>query len=147
MGQDSRTADPRMSGVRVPHDEEAEEVVAGCAVASAHGAALAAGRVVADDFYTPRLQRLFEAAVELVDVESEADRISFSAARAGVPEADVRSLVRARPVMHDSAGSFARRVRDAARRRAVMFAATDVLERLGRGEPLAEVLPILEGAL
>jgi replicative DNA helicase len=131
----------------VPYDEEAEEVVVGCAIASEHGAALASGRLAADDFYTPRLRRLFEAATDLIGVESEADRIAFAAARAGVPEEDVRLLVRTRPVMHDSSGSFACRVREAARRRGVMLAATDALERLRRGEPLAEVLPILEGAL
>lgn len=143
------TQDRSPSAPQIPFDESAERTVAGCVVATSHGAALAAERLTAADFYDPALGRLFAAAVRLVDVDTEADRVARAAAAADVPEEDVQALVLDRPLQWDVNGAVAARVRDAGRRRRSMAvaariygdAATVAIEDLrSLGERLVEIL-------
>lgn len=103
----------------VLYAEHAEQVVAGCAVASRHGAALAARRLTASSFHDPRARGLFTAAVvcELVDQD---DRVHDCALDAGVDPRWADRAVRDRPVQWDTAGTYAAQViaAAAARRRA-----------------------------
>lgn len=119
----------------------------GCAVATPHGAELARARLAGDDFYVPAYRRLFAAAVGLNDVDDENERIARAADAAGLEEVEVRALVEERSVMWDSAGSFARRVAEAARRRHAMEALGDAFNALGEGADPEEVRWLLEAAL
>lgn len=126
----------------IPTDEAAEAVVAACAIASEHGAAIAAERVDPLDFYCPRYRRLFAVALELVGVVREDERIARAAAAAGVPVADVEGLVQARPVAWDSAGTYAARVVEAARRRRIM-AQAEALYRIAATADQVELAAIV----
>ena len=66
---------------------------------------------------------------------------------AELPEDDVWLIVRTRSCMHDSAGTFARRVLDASRRRQVMNECADVYNVLGEGGSLAQAVVVLERLL
>lgn len=99
--------------------EHAEEVVAGCALASRHGAGLAASRLDRRHFNDPKCRALFEAAVvcELVDQD---DRIHDCALDADVDPRFAARVVADRPVQWDTAGGYAAEIvaKAAARRRA-----------------------------
>jgi replicative DNA helicase len=125
--------------LETPWDEWAERAVAACAVASRRGADLAAERLTVDAFWSPRLRRLFEAALTVDRSLDQEGRIMAVVEATGVPECEVRALVEDRPVMWDTSGGFAARVADAARRRAVMTLCARVYNELGRGARLAEV--------
>lgn len=134
-----------MTVLTVPQDPEAEATVAGCAIATRRGARLAA-RVPADAFYDGRLRNLFEAAVAL-DVADLDGRVTAVATRCGRSPRGVWRTVDDRPVMFDETGSYAARVVDAARRRTAMGAALAAFNALGEGGTLADVAPLLAGAL
>jgi len=124
--------------LEVPSDPWAEAAITGCAIASIRGADLAQRRLRADDLWDPRLRRMFVAAVELEQIGEE-DRIPAVADATSIPEAEVARLVNDRPVMWDLSGGFARRVRDAASRRAAMGAAARVYNAIAAGARLEEV--------
>jgi replicative DNA helicase len=128
-----------MTGLEVPADAWAEGAVVGCAVASIRGADLASARIEASDIWDPRLRRIYEAALDLDPSLNEEARICAVMAATGLPESDICRLVDGRPVQWDTAGGFARRVIDAARRRALMGLASDIYNSLGAGARLDEV--------
>lgn len=113
------------------YDTEAEEVVAGCAVATRYGADLAVWWLDEDDFANPAMWWLIDAALahrDLVDLE---ERIDACADTAGQSPVTVADLVRRRPVMWDSAGTYANRVAEAARRRRQVHKLLDEVAALG----------------
>lgn len=131
-------------------DELAERCVAGCAIASRHGAALAAERVRAADFYNVTHGRLLAAALCLDDIEHQAVRVSAVSVIADVRLVELEALVDDRPVQWDTNGTYATRVVEAARRRALMVAASEVLDGLSQGSALADLherLVALAGAV
>lgn len=128
--------------MQVPYNEVAEEEVIGCAVATRHGAELAAERLDVDDFYKPAHRRLFASAYELPDGDEE-DRLALAAAEAVVDQAEVRQICRARCAMFDTAGTFAQRVSSAADRRRTMKTLAEAFNALGSGAELDEVRPLL----
>lgn len=130
----------------VPADRYAEEVVVGCAVATVHGAALAAERLTAEDFYWPAHGRLLTATAAIPAVVPEPDRIAACAIRAGLKVDEVAALVAGRGVMWDLSGSYARRVLDAARRRRLMHICEAAYRRIGEGGTPEEALSMLSTA-
>ena len=110
--------------------EQAEQVVAGCALASRHGAALAARRLTASQFHDPRARGLFTAAV-VCDLVDQDDRVHDCALDAGIDPRWAEDAVRGRPVQWDTSGSYAARVSAAAtaRRKAEQLLAD--LDELG----------------
>lgn len=127
-----------MSALLIPHDAWAAEAVTACAVASPRGAALARARIEPDDLWDPRLIRIYRAALAVECVEPD-ERISAVAAATAIPLADIERMVDDRPVMWDTSGAFARRVVDAARRRAVMTYAASLYNKIGSGARLDEL--------
>lgn len=132
------------------HDDHAERVLAGSAIASAEGARLAVARLGPADFYDPRHWSVVVAADSLpvglrdgADEWNEACRLGdFSlvchgcAARVAalVPayeRAWLVGLVEHRPVYADRSGFYARRVRTASEHRREVRAHLDALVRLG----------------
>lgn len=136
-----------MTDLAIPFDPTAEAAVVGVAVATQHGAALAAERLGAEHFYTPRYARLFAAALELVDVEAEADRIARAAVTTDVDDVEVERLVKNRPAQWDGAGVYAQRVRAAAERRRLLFAASEVVDLLRAGGSVTEARARLQAAV
>lgn len=112
------------------YDAAAEACVAGCAVASTHGAQLAAGRLTAGQFRDPRYRRLFTAALDC-PLGDQDDRIWECARDAHQHPTAVAELVSARPVQWDTAGSYAARVAAAADRRRNAASLLAQLEDLG----------------
>lgn len=139
-------SEPTTAALEIPSDRRSEEVVVGCAVASAHGAALASEHLTEADLYWPFHGRLFVAAIDITDLDSEVDRISVCAMRADVAESVVAAMVRSRPVMFDTAGSYARRVVEAARRRRVMSVCEQAYRSIAGGAPVEEALELLRAA-
>lgn len=146
------------AALAVPHDREAETTVVACAAASRTGARLASERVNPDDIWDPKLARIYRAALKVGDDEplngTDEDgltaRLQRIAATAGVPIAELRALVADRPVMWDTAGGYARRVTDAARRRNVMTVCARVYNELAGGsriDDVADELRRLDGVL
>ncbi len=70
--------------------------------------------------------------------------VASIADEAMVDEADVWAMIRERAVIHDTSGSYARRVLDASRRRQMMAVALDVYNALGEGGALAEAVAVLD---
>ncbi len=135
------------AGLVVPMDEEAERTVAGCVAATVHGSLLAHQRLRASDFHIPACRRVFEAAEIVGWALSLAERVARIADTAKVDEVAVWAMVRKRPVMDDTSGCYAQRVRDASRRRQVMIVAADVYNALGQGGTLADAVAALESLL
>lgn len=113
------------------YDDEAEEVVAGCAVATPAGADMATVHVQPEDFRNPVCRDLVLAADTCPDLTDTDERIEWCAERAGQYAAAVEALVVRRPVMWDTAGTYAARVRTAAARRREAHDLIDQLEALG----------------
>ena len=131
----------------IPFDPDAEFEVTGNAVRTPVGYAIAAAVMSADDLYTPRYRRLFEACADLADVGGgwdSSDRIRLAAEAADVPEAEVRRLVDDGSRFHDVYGEFASRVADAARRRRAMAAAAEAYNAIGAGADVPEAFAVLE---
>jgi hypothetical protein len=124
-------------------DVDAELIIAGCAVASPEGAAIAHRYLTADMFTRPYLRDLFTVSIDLpprtVD-SGESERISEAARRTGINEADIALLVRRRPVLTDKAGGYAERVWNAWQRRQALLHLTDAFEAIARGANINEVL-------
>lgn len=135
-----------MSDLQIPVDQTAEEALAGVAVSSARGYALAAERGVTGAlFYLPRCRRVFEASASLanlsgIDDESIDQRLREASRLAAVPLEEVQRLRDARPVMFDKSGSLARRVLRAHEARRAMTLCDTLYTRLGSGERLDVVL-------
>lgn len=131
-------------GIEIPTDNWAEAAVVACAVASRRGAQLAAGRLKASDVWQPRLRAIFRAAVTLDDLpgvseDDLAERQRRVSEMTGVPLQDIVRLVEERPVRTDATGSFARRVLDASRRRALMQNCARIYNELGHGATLDDI--------
>jgi xanthine dehydrogenase molybdopterin-binding subunit B len=120
----------------------AEETVAGCAVATKHGADLARARIDSSDFWNRGPRRLFEAALDIT-IDDHDGRLRAVAESAGLAETDVARMVDDRAVMFDINGSFAARVRDASLRRQVLQLCADVFNAVGGGARLDEIRPRL----
>jgi replicative DNA helicase len=130
-------------------DDEAERTVAGCAIASAEGAAQARSRLAQADFYDGRYWGVIEATADLAAVvddgsywaeaQREADHTLVAhgcAARvdrlsATFGRAWLRALVTDRAVYADTSGFYADRVRRAAQVRHEVSAHLAALEALG----------------
>lgn len=133
-----------MSGtLEVPADVAAEEVVAGCAVATEHGAALAHERLRLEMFYGWWAGQLFTASAQLVGIQDQEDRIDRAAAITGCPRDRVADLVDDRQVQFDSAGCSAHRVLVAYRRRQAMAALEAGYRMLGEGGTEEDVRRLL----
>jgi replicative DNA helicase len=136
----------------IPVDLHAEAAVAAAAAATARGARLAAERLAVGDFYHPALRRLFAAATgagvaPALAVEDRAApgdredrRLDVLTQVAVVDRSWLSQLVAERPVMWDTAGSFAARVADAAHRRRVMTLAANLHAAAAVGAPVADLL-------
>ena len=74
-----------------------------------------------------------------VDENRLEERISCIARRANVDLGWLERIASERPVMYDTAGSYACRVVDASRRRQVMHAAAEVFNKLGAGASLDDL--------
>jgi hypothetical protein len=135
-----------MSGhLQIPTDTWAEGALTGCAIASRRGADLARARVEPGDLWDPRLACMYRAALDdaltgIGDVEA---RVLAVAALAGIDESEVARVVDDRPVMWDVNGGFARRVLDAAKRRAVMTHCAKAYNQLAGGARLNEVADLI----
>ncbi len=127
----------------IPADEEAERTVAGCVADNVHASVLAHQRLNVGDFYIPACRRIFEAAATVGWALPLAERVARVADKAMVDKAEVWAMVRGRGVMVDTSGSYARRVRDASRRRRVMAVAAEVYNSLGDGGTLVEAVRTL----
>lgn len=133
-----------MTELAVPYDAEAEEQVAGAAVATVHGYAYAAAAgVTPGDFYRPALARLFAACADLTNVRDHDERIAEAARLAEVDESEVRWLVDVRSCMFGVCGTHAGRAIETARRRRAMQAAAEAYNALGTGVPLDDVRSLL----
>lgn len=138
-----------MSDLRAPFDGYAESVIAGCATASRRGARLAQNRLAPDDFWDPRLRRIFEAALDIDDSldgiseDSSQERLRIVADRATVPLPDIRRLVSDRPVQWDTTGTYADKIARAAQARKVMALCAQIYNDLGAGTPLHDITPKL----
>ncbi len=158
----------------VPWDEMAERCVVGCAIATASGAAAQAVLVRADDFYSASYRRLYNAALSLDAIETALPVCCTAAVRGGtwcanhpyvaslttvrvaavamIADAyilEVAELVDERPMMWGTAGTYAARVVEGARRRAMMAAAAEIFNGLGRGygpDAMASAISLLAGA-
>lgn len=115
-----------LTQVAIPSDQEAEECVVGIAVGSAAGARLATERLAPEDFYRPAYARVLEVAAQLTSVAGEDRRVCTIARLAGVRESELAWLVAERPCSVDSNGAFARRVKEASRRRRIMALASEL---------------------
>ena len=98
------------------HADHAERVVVACAIASPHGAQLAAVRVTPAMFRDARYRALFTAAVACPLVDPD-DRIHDVAHTTGQHHLEVARIVDDRPVMWDTSGGYADRVAAAHERR------------------------------
>jgi replicative DNA helicase len=125
--------------VPIPYDEEAEKNVAACCAMTPAGRALAGQRLSTVSFYLPAAARVF--AVSSPSgwmVPSGADRIdrrvASVAAAAAIDVRDLRQWVADCPVAVDTAGAYAVRVADAARRRQLMTLASDLHVAAAEGQ-------------
>lgn len=131
----------------VPVDEEAEAVVARCAVHTSGGARLAASRVTPAMMWVPRHRQLLQVAFALPAITGELaedSRIAAAARQLGEPVDRLRAEVLQRPVLVDESGGYAARVVDAHERRRLLAAAEDVRRALAAGAPTDEVAWILQ---
>lgn len=132
-------------------DLQNEAIVVACAVASARGAELAHARLQPEDISSHSLSQIFAATRDLAEhhtpTETEAlqwaicrvagdpapdiwpsdRRLHDIAARVHVPVGDLHELIARRPVHADETGRYARRVREASRRRQLQSAAVELL--------------------
>ncbi len=138
---------PSSERLSLPSDPDAETITAGIAVDSPKGASSVDG-LEDSDFLNPTLRRLWATAVTCPSpYRFDGARTKEIAAAAGV-EFQVAEAVRsAIPVLFDARGWWVRRVRDAAIRRVLMAQLVDLVNALGRGAGLDEVIPKLEAAL
>lgn len=101
-----------------PHDTDAEERLAAIAVLSCRGADLAYDRGVdGEHFHTPRLGRIYQAAVDCPETDPDARRAAIATA-AGEPEGALDQLERLERIsICDDSGHYARRVLETAQAR------------------------------
>ncbi len=138
---------PSSERLSLPSDTDAEKIVAGIAVDSPKGAR-SVDELKDSDFLDPILRQLWATAVACpIPYRFDGTRTRGIAAAAGV-EFQVAEAVRsATPVLFDARGWWVRRVRDAAIRRVLMADLVDLVNALGRGAGLDDVVPKLEAAL
>lgn len=109
-------------------DPYAEAVIAGCAIDSPEAAALAHSRLTAADFHDPSLADLFACSLDLPAEQPDhhADpygpmlheqRAHAAAQHCDIRPDDIAQILAWRPVMADTAGTYAHRVLAAAQAR------------------------------
>ncbi len=138
---------PSSEHLSLPSDTDAEKIVAGIALDSPKGAR-SVDELEDSDFLDPILRQLWATALTCPSpYRFDGSRTGEIAAAAGV-EFQVAEAVRsAIPVLFDARGWWVRRVRDAAICRVLMAELVDLVNALGRGAGLDEVVPKLEAAL
>jgi hypothetical protein len=109
----------------------AEQWLAGCAVFALDAARMAAKRTHMADYFDSRCWEVIVAATSLPNGNDLDDRIASVAAYAEISEAILRHWVDTRPVLVDSGGGLARKVRETAERRRQVLEHVRALEALG----------------
>ncbi len=117
----------------IPTDPAAELTVAGCAVATDHGARLALvdHHISIDDFHDRLLGRITVAAGDLEPGLTELERIRAVADIVQAYDTQVTRAVTGRSTLTDTTGWFARRIRAAAAAREHIRTHLIELEQLG----------------
>lgn len=127
------------SDLAVPTDEWAERAVTACAVATRRGCDLARARVRPGDMWDPKLRRIYQAALTLEPLLDQEERVRAVALASESSMDELTQLIEDRPVEWDTNGGFARRVIDAARRRALMEVCAHTYNALGTGSRLEDI--------
>ncbi len=138
---------PSSEPLSLPSDTDAERIVAGIALDSPKGAR-SVDELEDSDFLDPILRQLWATAVACpTPFRFDRSRTREIAAAAGVEFEAAEAVRSAIPVLFDASRWWVRRVRDAAIRRVLMAELVDLVNALGRGAGLDEVVPKLEVAL
>ncbi len=129
------TRESRVGSPRIPFDLEAEEIVAAFAIGDAPSASAASEVLDGTDFYDRRLGRLFAIAVQLENVTGERRRTEAVAGLVGTHVDLLLDFTVNRPSARDASAIFARRVREAARRRRAMGLAAHIYNGAAEMDP------------
>lgn len=132
---------PSSERLSLPSDTDAERIVAGIALDSPKGAR-SVDELEDSDFLDPILQQLWATAVACpTPYRFDGTRTREIAATAGVELQAAEAVRSAIPVLFDIRRWWVRRVRNAAIRRVLMAELVDLVNALGRGAGLDEVVP------